>query len=121
MEIDKILKNARKLKAPESLTAKLRKEIAVSRKVKPQTYRRRFIWPALAVAATLVIAIRLTPFAPPENIETAPDNLNDFIYETLGPVFSFEETQSREANYGRDLFLSEQLDILIANEGGNNA
>ncbi len=121
MEIDKIFKNASKLKAPESLTAELRKEIAASHKVKPKTYGHRFIWPALAVAATLVIAIRLTPFAPPENTETAPDNLNDFIHETLAPVFSFEDISSAKASYERDLFLSEQLDILISNEGGNNA
>ena len=121
MEIDKLFKKAPKLKTPESLTATLRKKIAANPAVKPKKFGTRFMWPALATAAVFIIAIRLTPFAPPENIEADTKNINEFIHETLAPVFSLEDEADVSINDGADLFLSEQLDILISNEGGNDA
>lgn len=137
MKMDDLLANTKRLDPPDTLWQKVEKEIADGdQEEKSPGFmewipnligHRKPIWAMAAVAAAVILTIRLTP-APEVVVEPVPKDdtaeINQFIDDTLGSVFTYDSDFDSSGGNNTDnstLSLSEGLDNILWINGGDNA
>ncbi len=141
-DIDRLFKNARRLDPPSSLKKGVMERIAIEKQTAKRAVedkkrsrfplinefaRRKNVWrAALAMAAMLIIVLRFGA-KPPEmtqsvKIVTDIEDLNSFIFETIGPVYSAEDrTMDTSAGGSDDIttYFTNEIETLYWIDGGN--